>query len=112
MKQGDCCASTLGAMVLFISTALLSQIVHLKLESKRRKEDRVLNMRSIYKTKRLADRLSYTDVTALNKGPARKSLRLSNGMDVLQPPTADVSIRECNVVSLVSCNNILMRPLP
>lgn len=59
----DSHVATLGAMGLFVSTALLSQILQYELE-RRRRERTTMALRNMYKTKRLSDRLSYTDLTA------------------------------------------------
>lgn len=83
-KSGDNHAATLQAMGLFISTALLSQILQYELE-RRRKERTTMALRYMYETKRLSDRLSYNDLTATLSFPKR----FPDGMDSLQVRMTD-----------------------
>ncbi len=85
-RSGDNHSANLKAMGLFISTALLSQLLQNELE-RRRKERTTMALRHMYETKRLSDRLSYTDLTATQNFPRR----LPDGMDSLQVRTTDVS---------------------
>ena len=83
-KSSESHVATLTAMGLFISTALLSQILQYELERRRREratkalQNMYKKKQNMYKTKRLSDRLSYTDLTATMNLPNR---------------TADVSVQ-------------------
>jgi hypothetical protein len=81
--------STLGAMGLFVSTVLLSQMLQYKLNTwQRRAEEEKTSARDLYKKKRLSYRLSYTDITAIMQDPSQQP----DGMSAPQPCSADVSV--------------------
>jgi hypothetical protein len=89
-KDGENYASTLGAMGLFVSTVLLSQILQYELERRQRRNEEKTSARDLYKKKRLSYRLSYTDITEIMHDPSQQP----NVIGALQPCSADVSARK------------------